>query len=353
MDPSTQNPNPQQIPQTQQPYQPQPVLPQPGVPAAAPAQAYAAQPPVQQATYPADVAKPKSKVKMTLIIVSAVVGTLLVGFIAILILALPQIQTIGAANMFMENITTGNAAAAKAQTDDASADSFIDSAVAKLKGAKPVSKDKRYDAKGESLFLFTLEGKEPYKYARVGVTTQQKKRLITSFVYDSKPLTMSPTTSKSATGAADDSASSTADTPTTSSSSCLGANDFLAINSIPNKPNSDGLYNWYDNVFFMADSTDYEYASLMDEWYTKYRAFYQQNKSKQFTIEITGSVNSATPATALASSRAEKIKSELVAKSGVDASRFRINPPENSVLNDERVARNVQVDIVSADSCKL
>lgn len=115
-----------------------------------------------------------------------------------------------------------------------------------------------------------------------------------------------------------------------SSSTCLAVSDYEKTYPIFAK-NTTELWqdNEVDTVFFIADSTDYQYPEITDEKLATAADFIQQNASKKFTVHIKGSVNGDNGQAGggvLSTQRAEKVRDGLVAK-GADASKLVVDPP--------------------------
>lgn len=113
-------------------------------------------------------------------------------------------------------------------------------------------------------------------------------------------------------------------------SSCLAISDYAKTYPIFAK-NTTELYqnNEIDTVFFVADSTDYQYPDITDEKLATAADFIQQNASKKFTVHIKGSVNGDNGQAGggvLSTQRAEKVRDGIVAK-GADASKLVVDPP--------------------------
>ncbi|MGB4762689.1 MAG: hypothetical protein WBP12_05045 [Candidatus Saccharimonas sp.] len=111
---------------------------------------------------------------------------------------------------------------------------------------------------------------------------------------------------------------------------CLALSDYANSYPIFAKVGVD-LYqdNEVDIIFFLADSTEYEYPGVVEDKFTAAANFIKQNASKRFTIHLKGSVNGNNGQAgggALSTQRAEKVRDALVAR-GADASKIIIDPP--------------------------
>lgn len=344
---------------------PPPGVPQPpAMPAAAPAQ-----PPIAPNTPPAPAAAPQSPAphpdkssQKHLILIAVIAGFL--AIVAALVLAwfffwTPAAQAKRVSNSFMKAITTGDVDKAVELSGDADSRDFLEKAADSVKGSYKLSESTYKNSKG--YYLYTLSDADS-KYARTVIAKDEGKLVVSSFVYtDDKPALVpgdskDSTTSSNSKDDTDDSSSTPTDT--SASTSCLGPDDFKAfLSSYTLKPNADGRYTYTDSIFFTADSTEYAFPALMAGTYEKYKTFYAQKSGKDFTITLSGEVNSAEKDDVLANQRAEKFKADLVAQSGIPASRIIIGTPTNENAEpgsggNAEANRAVGVAIRSSDSCK-
>lgn len=105
-----------------------------------------------------------------------------------------------------------------------------------------------------------------------------------------------------------------------------------------------------DNAFFNPDSTEYEFPTTLER--LGYVAkLYKDNPEVKFTIEIQASTyesGTSNAGSALATSRFEKVRSDLVAK-GVPESIISMAPSTTSDSNES--ARNVRIYLIMDKSC--
>lgn len=100
-------------------------------------------------------------------------------------------QSRALAQAFMNNVTEGNIDKAVEQTGDNSTKAFLTSAGAKLKGEKSKLNKQQFNSSGESYYLFDLSGGDT-KYARVTTGKEDGKRVVSSFVFSAKELSLVP-----------------------------------------------------------------------------------------------------------------------------------------------------------------
>lgn len=108
-----------------------------------------------------------------------------------------------------------------------------------------------------------------------------------------------------------------------------------------------------DNVFFLPDSTAYEFPDQDVERFDTLAQFYKNNSKKQFVFELSGSTheNSTSDAGAiLATQRVEKVKQELVSR-GVPVDRF--ITAEARMDADSEASRNVGITLMKSGSCAI
>lgn len=338
----------------------QPVVsaaPQPIVTQAQPASVL---PPSPVPQYPAQPATTPKKHKKGLII-GIVIGAVVVVLAILVIIALPAIQRQALASNFIDDVTAGKIESAVTRTGDATSKTYLTTAATKLKGETAKFTDSKYNPDSESYYLFDLSG-GTYKSARVSVTKEKGKLVVASFVYDTQQLKLVPSSSKTTSNSSNTSTKTEATTTTTTPTStatqnkCLVAADFISLSSYPLDPEPNGTYVWRDSVFFNADAATYAYADIMPDKYTKYKTFYGQESAKDFTIQITGQVNSTASDATLATARATKVQTDLENLAGIPASRIVVNTPSNygtSLGSGDTGSqnRNVDIKIASSSSC--
>lgn len=330
--------------QNQQPVQPEvpsqpPVSPEPSVTPPAPEQ------PVQPAYAPAP-APQQAKSKKGLIIALAIGIPLLIILPIILLVVfaiLPGIQSAGAANAFMADMTSGNVNAAVTASGDESAREFLTASSAKLKGNTYKLTNSEYNRSGDSYYLFALSGGD-YKSARVIVGKEGAiTNAVKSFVYDVKVLALKP-----GSAAAVEENARGENTQTTQALACLSNDDYKYMTYDKSVPSVtyDTTYdpakytiNYTANMFFKPDTTNEDsFTSIYDDW----ADFANRNTDKQWVFHLEGSIYGTNPADqALAKQRAEKVKSELTNR-GVPASRIVIDAPHD-YSNESQESRLAQI----------
>ena len=106
--------------------------------------------------------------------------------------------------------------------------------------------------------------------------------------------------------------------------------------------------------FFQPDSTSFVYADQAKTALDKAKTFYDANKTKEFTIHLSGKVQESSSTTAgvkLAHDRATKITSELVSR-GITANIIVEDQPQpNSATYNDGSERNVDLDIHKKIPC--
>ncbi len=358
-------PQPQTPPQSVVSPEPQPQVfsqpvGQPVVSTAAPSMAPQSQPTPVISPLPAQQlpASPKQGHKRGLII-GIVVGVAVVVLALLALIALPAIQRQAFASNFMNDVTAGRVDPAVTRTGDPTSKPYLTTATAKLKGETPKYKTSKYNPSSESYYLFDLSG-GTYTSARVSVGKEKGKLVVMSFVYDTQQLKLVPSSSSSTTSSPTNTAAQTETTPTTTAATtqnkCLAAADFTALSSYPVDPDSNGAYVWTDSVFFNADVATYAYPDIMPDKYATYKAFYDQESAKDFTVQLTGEVNSTASDTALTTARTTKVQTDLENLAGIPASRITVNAPTNygtslGAGDTGSQNRNVDIKIASSSSC--
>lgn len=347
-----------QSPQVITPPAPQPVVvsaPQPIVSQSQPSATVPPSPIQQSSVQSADVPKKRKKWP----IVAGIIGALLIVFALLILRAWPAIQQQMLARNFMNDITSGKLDSAVSRTGDPTSKPYLTTAAAKLKGETPTYKSSKYYSGSESYYLFDLSG-GTYKSARVSISKDNGKLVVMSFVYDTQQLKLVPSSGSSATNNSPTTATPTETTATntaaTTQNKCLAAADFTALSSYPVDPESDGTYVWRDSVFFNADAATYAYPDIMPDSYAKYKAFYTQESAKDFTVQLTGEVNSTASDATLATARTAKVQADLENLAGIPASRIVINAPTNygtslGAGDTGSQNRNVDIKIASSSSC--
>ncbi len=349
MDPITSQPN-------QEPNQPL-SSPHPEMPTTPPPTSFGPQQSPQSTYYPTTQGTSPSKNKTGLII-GLIAGGLLLILLPIIVgfaIATYQgIQNRAFAQAFMQNIVSGKVDAAVEASSDEKSRTFLTTAAGKLKNNTFIQSDSRVDPKKTSYYLYSLSGGDN-KWARVIVGNADGKNQVTSFIYSTSALELIPSSKASSNNPLEGKEETTENesTPTsTATSGCPDAHSFAALVTDPQAIYYNGKYNFTDTMFFNADSTDYDFEEVTLNRYQKYKEFNNRSYAKQFTISLTGKVNSSTPATDLAKARAEKVKSDLMSISGISADRIIINQPVNDTgYYDNSVFRIVGVEINYPDSC--
>ena len=108
-----------------------------------------------------------------------------------------------------------------------------------------------------------------------------------------------------------------------------------------------------DNVFFLPDSTTYEFPDQDVERFDTLAQFYKNNSKKQFIFELSGSTHEDSTSDAgavLAAQRVEKVKQELVSR-GVPADRFITAAARTDA--DSEASRNVGLVLMKSGSCAM
>ena len=108
-----------------------------------------------------------------------------------------------------------------------------------------------------------------------------------------------------------------------------------------------------NNVFFLPDSTTYEYPDQDVERFDTLAQFYKNNSKKQFIFELSGSTHEDSTSDAgavLAAQRVEKVKQELVSR-GVPADRFITAAARTDA--DSEASRNVGLVLMKSGSCAM
>ena len=108
-----------------------------------------------------------------------------------------------------------------------------------------------------------------------------------------------------------------------------------------------------NNVFFLPDSTTYEFPDQDVERFDTLAQFYKNNSKKQFIFELSGSTHEDSTSDAgavLAAQRVEKVKQELVSR-GVPADRFITAAARTDA--DSEASRNVGLVLMKSGSCAM
>lgn len=361
MDPQNQSP--------QNPAPTNPVSPEPVGSVSAQPQPVAPVPTAQQTPVPvagqattdtmsvplADQTK-KSK-KGLIAIIAGALALLVVLAIAWIFFLSPAAQAMRYSNKFMHSITTGDIDKATEISGDSTAKSFLTNAAPKVKGSYKLTKV-HYDD-GKSYFLYDLTGAQN-KYARTIVEKQDGKFVIDSFVFDTKPLAIVPTTAATTeTPASSDDTSTPAPAPSVSTAACLEQSDYRYMEYDKSQPSVtyDSTYdpaaytsNYTADMFFKPDSTTEDsLLSVYDDW----ADFAKHTADKQWKFRLEGSTYGSDAGTAaskqLAQARTDKVKSQLISR-GVPANRIVVESPHNygSEVQDEKssqIYRRVQLVI--------
>lgn len=109
-----------------------------------------------------------------------------------------------------------------------------------------------------------------------------------------------------------------------------------------------------DNVFFTADSTNYQYPNSISGKYAKFGQFASAASNAGYTIELVGATKEASvtnQGALLANQRAEKVKTELIAV-GVPSERIIIVNNPSYTQPDGDWARNVTIKIIADSNCQ-
>lgn len=323
--------------------QPQPTQP---VPPPAPAPQAA---PYTGTSYPDPAPAPRPKSKKGLIIGLAIGIPMLLlliaaGFVALI--ALPPLQSIGAADGFMKDMVAGDVDAAVIATGDESDRSFLTASSAKVKGNTYKLADSKYNGDGESYYLFTLSGGEQ-KSARVATKMDGGKRLVSGFVYSTNQLSLLPGVTSNETKTTDKTDSDT--------SACFAPSDYSHALGYANTLTFNETSPYTTNVHFQSDSLQYDSDGVANGNIGTVASIVSDNPGKDYAIHIYGSVATTAAADAsFAGQRAEKVKSALVAK-GVDTGKVTIDAPQNiSSMGDmtnetaKQMARSVVIKFAPA-----
>lgn len=96
----------------------------------------------------------------------------------------------------------------------------------------------------------------------------------------------------------------------------------------------DGKYYVYESFFFLPNSTEYKYPDIDNETFTRYATEFPKIASKEWKIyvrgqikDVDGSGNTAANKK-LANDRANRVKNDIIAKTGIPSSRFTLEEPE-------------------------
>ena len=362
---STTQPQPQPYQPPIQPIAPSPTAPQPVMPNIVPSQSTI--PGVAPSTLPqsfntSNNGSSSGGKKKFIIGGAAITAVLLILFVFVGLPAMAIIQAKSRATDFMQAITAQDVTKALTFVQNGGDDEdkvFLEAASAKVKGDFSFKDGKRLEDKYYA--LFNLTGGE-YKYARTEMINVSGKWYLDGFYYDTQELKL---ISGGSTSTADKpTANKTADelptTPvaTTSSGACLVDSDLNSLFPFNEAIGSDlyeggRMYN-VETYFFQPDSTTYQYKEITEESLQEIADFYGNNKTKQFTINLSGKVyeNGTTDSgLALSNQRAQKIKDELVAR-GVSSSLIIIDAPqEASATYGDGSERNVDLIVTSPASC--
>ncbi len=313
------------------------------------------------------------------LIVGLIAGGVVLLIVAIMFFVVisPKMQSRALAEAFMNNMTKGNVDKAVEQTGDTSTKTFLANASAKLKGEKSKLNKQQFSSSGESYYLFDLSGGDT-KYARVTTDKENGKRVVSSFVFSAKELSLVP--GNSSTKTTDSGDTDITATEPSSTSTCLAKSDFDTIVNANNGGNGSGsidyssqqdlISSYYNRpAYFLPDSLNFDtqddYAGYNAEVMVKsFADFYKTNSDKEFTIKLEGVVATTAPADlAFGTQRSEKIKSMLVSN-GVPADRIEVMKSTNISTyaggawagseNDtiaKRLARSVALYIVPDVMC--
>lgn len=293
-------------------------------------------PPVMQQDEPK-----RKKTGLILAIVIPIILILLAGASLLLFLLFWNPQK-SVSTKFMKAVTTGDTQSAISLTDGASANSaFIASAISGTRGSFNLEDSKKSD--GKSYFLYSLSN-PTNKYARTIVEKKSGQFLITSFVFTSGSLALVPQS-----GSVD---SPDTDTNVDSSTNkCLVPSDAKGSLGYDLPVQTERISSQVD-VFFKSNSLEYEYPSVTAKDIDKLALFYQQNSSKSFEFEFSGSVSIQQYTQAgieFAKQRAEKVSNDLASK-GVPQSYLRIGETVKRNPTGEDWQRRVGVKILSTCS---
>lgn len=250
---------------------------------------------------------------------------LLVAIFMFFILAIyPSIQSRAVAVSFMQNVTSGNVDAAIKLTDgDQSNKSFIETVSQKLKDNSYEIKEDEYNNKGESYYLFSLNG-GTQKSARVVIEKSSENQFVKAFVIStSDSMTLKPGSVQQETTPTEP----RTDTSSVSSDKCFAASDYKQAlgynNSYVTESNP-----YLSNVHFLPDSLDYSDSSQAG-YVKSFAQIATTNPGKDYSVKIHGSVATTSSADlAFSNQRADKIKQALVAE-GMSADKIEIQAPDN------------------------
>lgn len=108
-----------------------------------------------------------------------------------------------------------------------------------------------------------------------------------------------------------------------------------------------------ENIFFLADSAEYEYPDIAAKRLDGLARFYKNNSQKQFMYELSGSTYESSASDAgsvLASERVEKVKQELLSR-GVPEDRLSIGEARFSANHES--SRNVDITLKKSGNCTV
>jgi hypothetical protein len=286
------------------------------------------------------------------------------GFIVLLIIAFlvyafffsPPAQANRASAAFMAAATKGNTEELYKLGGASSADekSFLSNASAQVQAPQYHMLESKYQ-NGTGFFLYNIPGAKSV-FARTIVQKANGNWGVTSFVYGNSRLALVPVASSTAK---DLPLPTTTPVPTAqTATACLKDEDVATITG-GGKAYSNDTYTGdlrtyqVDTIFFKPDQTAYNYPDITAKFYSKFAAFYKANGDKQFTINLAGKVQDASPTSSgvkLAHDRVAKVEAELGAL-GVPTGRFNEKAPQQSSTYNDGSERNVDLTITMKLPC--
>ncbi len=291
------------------------------------------------------------KVPILLIILGLMVALVFAGILAWIFAYSPSAQTKKTSNSFMNAATTGDKTTLFKLGDaenDESAKTFLEQSSASVMGSSALRQSTNKDSKWYYLYDLT---NSTNKHARTTVEKKNGKWFVTSFVFGKETLALLPgkinTEPKTPV--------TTPDAPKVQTL-CLEDSDVSIINDA--KPADKGFgtdfeidgYRKYvgQTYFFQPDSTTFVYADQAKTALDKVKTFYEANKTKEFTLHLSGKVreaSSTSSGTKLAHDRVAKLKTELESR-GIPANVIvEDEPQQSSATYNDGSERNVDLDI--------
>lgn len=232
--------------------------------------------------------------------------------------------------------------------------------IRELSGESPDSLTNRAREEMKASKGFTYDGEKDDKDKGMVVrfkAGEDKKTIIAVTVKDRRITKLVINTGEPAK--ADDEKKADTDTQDAAKlSSCVTEADLktarISINDDAFRYARDGMYSFME-FYFLPDSSEYKFPSVVSNDLDKIATFYTSNASKGVKLVLEGRTREATQSEAgkqLGIARANKVKADLVAR-GIPVSTLTVNPPRHSADSaSEDMERTVDVKIVVDPACR-